>query len=74
MRNFLKVAAMTLAIAGLFGTPLTIPVAAGVESHVCTLTLLPTETQSYIQSNFPSWRLQDVSNLSANAKERWQIF
>ncbi len=72
MRNSLKVSAMVFAIAGCFGTILTTPVAAEAESLVCTLTLLPTEMQRLIQINYSSWRLQDVSNLSANAKERWQ--
>ena len=63
---------MVFAIAGCFGTILTTPFAAEAESLVCTQTLLPTEMQRLIQINYSSWRLQDVSNLSANAKERWQ--
>lgn len=63
---------MVFAIAGLLGTVPTIPVAAGDESRGCTLTLLPAEMQRHIQTNYSSWRLQDVSDLSANAKERWQ--
>ena len=63
---------MVFAITGLLRTVPTIPVAAGDESRGCTLTLLPAEMQRHIQANYSSWRLQDVSDLSANAKEHWQ--
>jgi hypothetical protein len=72
VRNSLKVSAIVLAIAGFLGTVLTIPVVAGDESGGCTLTRLPAEMQRHIQTNYSSWRLQDVSSLSATAKERWQ--
>jgi hypothetical protein len=72
MRNSLKVAALVFAIAGLFDLFVTTAFAAGDETQVCTLTLLPAEMQNHIQTAFSSWRLQEVSNLSANAKERWQ--
>jgi len=63
---------MVFAIAGILSAVPTIPVAAGDGSRACTLTLLPAEMQRHIQTNYSSWRLQDVSDLSANAKERWQ--
>jgi len=63
---------MVFAIAGLLCTVPTIPVAAGDESRGCTLTQLPAEMQRHIQTKYSSWRLQDVSDLAANAKERWE--
>ncbi len=63
---------MVLTVAGFLGTVQTIPVVAGDESPACTLTMLPAEMQRHIHTNYSSWRLQDVSTLSANAKERWQ--
>jgi hypothetical protein len=63
---------MVLMIVGFVGTALTIPVIAEGQTRGCTLTVLPAEMQRHIQTNYSSWRLQDVSNLSPNAKERWQ--
>src|ERR1700730_15083934 len=57
---------------GCFGTALTPPLAAEVEPHACTSTLLPPKMQGHIQTNYSSWQVQNISNLSASAKERWQ--
>lgn len=72
MRNSVRVLAVGLTVAVFLGTALIVPVVAGDESPTCTLSELPAAMQTYIHVNYPSWRLQDVSNLSANAKERWQ--
>jgi hypothetical protein len=72
MPNPLEVATMAFTIAGFLGTIPPAPVAARNESRACTSAVLPAELQRHIQTDFPSWRPQNVSTLSANAKERWQ--
>jgi hypothetical protein len=72
VRNSLITAALVFSMVGCFGTALTPPLAAEVESDACTLTRLPPEMQSHIQANYSSWQVQNISNLSASAKERWQ--
>ena len=71
-RISIKVSAMVLTAAEFLGTVLTIPVIAGDESLGCTRTVRPAEMQRHIQTDDSSWRLQDVSTLSGNAKEPWQ--
>lgn len=72
MRNSISVSTIVVTIAGLLFTALATPVASEDQSRACTLTMLPPEMQRHIQTNYSSWQVQDVSNLSASAKGRWQ--
>jgi hypothetical protein len=72
VRNSLRALAVGLTVAVFLGAVLINPVVAGDESPVCTMSVLPSEMQKYIHANYSSWQLQDVSSLSASAKERWQ--
>jgi hypothetical protein len=38
----------------------------------CTLESLPAEFQARLKSDYSSWKIQDVSNLSVKARARWQ--
>jgi hypothetical protein len=72
MRNSIYVSTIVIAIAGLFFTVLTTPAASEDQSRACALAVLPPEMQRQIQANYSSWQVQDVPNLSASAKGRWQ--
>lgn len=38
----------------------------------CDLTALPIELQQRLKTEFSSWKIQDASSLTKNARERWQ--
>lgn len=50
----------------------TVPLGAQSRRGLCALTRAPAELQSRLQTDFSSWKVQEVANLSAHAKVRWQ--
>jgi hypothetical protein len=72
VQKIINISAIVFAVAGFFGTAVAAPAVAEGQARACTLNLLPAEMQRQIKNDYSSWRLQDVTNLSANAKERWQ--
>jgi hypothetical protein len=71
LRHSLKFGVTAFAVGGLFCTFLAC-LAAANEPPVCNLTALPAQLKRHIQTNFRSWRPQNASDLSADAKMRWQ--
>jgi hypothetical protein len=49
----------------------TLTIANAQDIPSCSLNMLPTELRDHLKSEFASWEIQDVSNLSATAKARW---
>src|SRR5580692_3273210 len=70
MRSVPKVVAT--AIAYFFFPIVSAPQSAGNGPPACSLARLPVELQTRLQAEFASWRLQEISDLSPNAKGRWQ--
>jgi len=48
------------------------PTANASKVKPCTLESLPDELQARLKTNYSSWKIQDVSNLSVNAIARWR--
>ena len=48
------------------------PTAVATKVKPCTLESLPAEFQARLRSDYSSWKIQDLSNLNAKARRRWQ--
>jgi len=74
MKNplLLLIATLIFALVGLlaiiFGTPLE----AGTNPDQCSRELLPEEFRHRLENEFSSWKIQERTNLSSRAQERWR--
>jgi hypothetical protein len=42
------------------------------QNSLCNLMILPLEVQSFLKDKFGLWKIQESTNLSANARKRWE--
>jgi hypothetical protein len=71
-RTFQALRVGTFVVIGLLFTTASSKAADVDKMPLCSPSTLPAELQDRLKADFVSWKIQDVSNLSRQARERWQ--